>query len=110
MLLKSMDGNQIAGDTEHAERLRRQGQSLIDLGRSEEAIPVVRQALAGDPDSARGWCLLGLACSNLTRFHEAFEAAERATALAPDDEWAHRLRSYVLEKVGENGAALQAAR
>ena len=46
------------------------------------------------------WCRLSLANLRLDRDNDALEAAGRAAALAPDNDWPHRLASHALESLG----------
>jgi tetratricopeptide (TPR) repeat protein len=84
--------------------------ALIDLGRYEDAVDELRRLLAVDGAAgADVWCRLSLACLRLDRDAEALEAAGRAAALAPDNDWPHRLASHALESLGRKPEAVQAA-
>jgi Flp pilus assembly protein TadD len=86
--------------------------ALIDLGRYDDAVTSLRRLLATDGDAvgnADVWCRLSLACLRLERNPEALEAAGRAAALAPDNDWPHRLASHALESMGRGPEAVRAA-
>jgi len=88
----------------------RRAQALIELGRPEAALPLLRQAATADPQDHEPRCIMALALLNLGRCAEGLSAAEEAAALAPWDEWPHRLRSLLLARLGREREALEAAR
>jgi tetratricopeptide (TPR) repeat protein len=90
-------------------RLER-AQALIGLGRFDEAGSTLRELLGSDPDIAPAWCLLAQTQIGLGEMEGALESAERAAALAPDNDWPHRLRSVALEQLGDADGAIAAAR
>ncbi|HEY2673019.1 MAG TPA: tetratricopeptide repeat protein [Rugosimonospora sp.] len=84
--------------------------ALLQLGRWEAAQQVLVPLAAGDPNSARIACLLAR-CHHLAQNWPAMLAeAERACALAPNDEWSHRLRSVALRGLARPAEAVAAAR
>lgn len=86
--------------------------ALIDLGRYEDAVAALNRLLATDSAAANEgdvWCRLSLAFLRLDRDTEALQAAGRAAALAPDNDWPHRLASHALESLGRKDEAVQAA-
>lgn len=85
-------------------------ETLIELGRSEQAVELLGKALASEPNDAKLWCQLARAQLGLGRNQEVLEAAGQAIALAPDDEYGHRLASYALSEFGKHRQAAQAAR
>jgi tetratricopeptide (TPR) repeat protein len=82
---------------------------LCELGRYDEALPVVQRWLADHPDDDRGYCLLAFVLDNLGRHSEAVNAAERAIVLDPDNDAAHRLRAWALLSLKKRRAALTSA-
>ena len=94
---------------DQATALLERAEVLIDAGRSRDALPLIRQARAADPQSARACCFHAMAHINLEEWREAREPAEAAVRLEPDGEWGQRLRAIALLNLGENKAALQAA-
>lgn len=94
---------------DHASDLLARADVLIDAGRSRDALPLIRQARAADPQSARACCFQAMAHINLEEWREAREPAEAAVRLEPDAEWGQRLRAIALLNLGQTRAALQAA-
>jgi Flp pilus assembly protein TadD len=86
--------------------------ALIDVSRYDEAVTALHRMLAGDGVAANDdgvWCRLSLALLRLDRDAEALQAAGRAAALAPDNDWPHRLASHALESLGRREDAVRAA-
>lgn len=92
-----------------SDRLCAQAQSLLDVGRSHDALPLLQQAIAADPEALDPRCLLALALYRLSRNSEALQAAGEAASLHPDEEWPHRLRSVILLELKKPREALAAA-
>jgi Flp pilus assembly protein TadD len=84
--------------------------ALCELARFDDAVPLLRRAVAAEPQNAGAWCLLARA--ELGRHHDedAFQAAGTALSLAPDDEWPHRLTSVALGRLGRHEESLAMAR
>ena len=83
---------------------------LGDLGRWDEAAPVLGSVIASDPHNRRALCLLSLARINQSAYDEAFAAAQAAISAAPDDEWPYRLASISLSRLGRHAEAVAMAR
>lgn len=98
--------------TDKVHDMRRTGariESLLELRRWNEALPLVETLLAQQPDepglhALRAQCLLGQ--GNHTA---ALEASNRVVALAPEDEWGHRLCALVFGEMNLNLEAVRAA-
>ena len=76
--------------------------ALLDLGRYDEVVVLVRRVMASDGDAAGNaelWCRLSLAELRLDHDAEALDAANHACALAPDNDWPHRLASHQLSGI-----------
>src|ERR1700685_3447189 len=82
---------------------------MLDLGRYDEASPLLARLVSAAPGSGRAWCLFARAHLGADRFTEAVEAANRAAAIEPTEEWPHRLASNALMHLGSHGEALRAA-
>ena len=82
---------------------------MLDLGRYEEASTLLARLVSAEPGSGRAWCLFARAHLGADRFAEAVEAANRAAAIEPAEEWPHRLASNALMHLGHHGEALRAA-
>ena len=89
--------------------LRQQAQTLIELGRSAEAVPLLHQVLAQSPHDAKTMCLLSQSCGELKHASEAERWAEQAIVAAPDLEWGHRLLAWHLLNQGGPNTALSPA-
>jgi tetratricopeptide (TPR) repeat protein len=83
---------------------------LCELERWSDALPLLGQVLAGDPENDVAWCRLAQCHLGLGRPEAAMSAAGRAAALAPDTEWPHRLFSFAASSLGEHDLAIRAAR
>src|ERR1700756_5615706 len=83
--------------------------TMLDLGRYDEASTLLARLVSADPASSRAWCLFARAHLGADRFAEAVEAANRAAAIDPLEEWPHRLASKALMHLGQHTAALRAA-
>src|SRR6202044_645301 len=94
--------------TEMKEELARAA-TMLDLGRYEEASTLLARLVSAEPGSGRAWCLFARAHLGADRFTEAVEAANRAAAIEPAEEWPHRLGSNALMHLGHHGEALRAA-
>ena len=81
---------------------------LCDLRRFDEAVTLARQAIATTPDNPEAWCLLAQASLGTEKYGVALDAG-RAAAIAPEDEWPHRLRSIALTALHRDHEALAAA-
>jgi Flp pilus assembly protein TadD len=84
--------------------------ALCDLGRFDDAAPLLQRAVALEPQNADAWCLLAQAQLGRHNDEDALQAAGTALSLAPDDEWPHRLFSVALQRLGRNEESLLAAR
>jgi tetratricopeptide (TPR) repeat protein len=82
---------------------------MIELGRFADATRLLTTVLAGAPDSCRGWCLLSRAHLGNGRPAEALDAARRASALDPANDWPFRLISTALISLGCGADAVPAA-
>lgn len=85
-------------------------QALLDVRRESDAIALLQQLLAAEPTDARAWRLLAYAHDQGGDHHAALDAANRALALDPEDEWGHRLASSALGGLRRWVPAAQAAR
>jgi tetratricopeptide (TPR) repeat protein len=85
-------------------------QTLVDLQRYDEARALLTQVLAREPDEAQAWCLFAQVQIAVGDPKSGLDAAERAAALEPSDEWSHRLRSVALQQLGNKSGSIAAAR
>ncbi len=56
---------------------------IHQAGRPDQALTMYRQVVDQHPNSANGWCYLGIALHDLKRYPEAVQAYEKAIALQP---------------------------
>jgi len=91
-------------------RARQRADFLLTAGRATEARAVLVAALAADPDDWRSSCLLARANLELGDAKNALDVSRRAIALAPEQEWPHRLASLALSGQGKHKEALVEAR
>ncbi|MGC4045430.1 MAG: tetratricopeptide repeat protein [Armatimonas sp.] len=83
---------------------------LIELGRAEQAIPYITDALREDPEDPEALALLSVAFVLTSDYKKALEWAEKASAAAPQEEHPHRLRAYSLLALKRKREALAAAK
>jgi tetratricopeptide (TPR) repeat protein len=82
---------------------------LIDIGRVDDATAVVRDVLVEAPRDVRALCTLAR-CHDLAGAHQhTLAAADAAIAADPESEWAFRLRSMALRKLGRPVESVPAA-
>lgn len=80
----------------------------LAAGRAADAEPLLRQALAGHPQSSAAWNELGRALNNLRRLADAEGAFREALRRDPDMAAAWNNLGHVLRAVGQAGDAHQA--
>ena len=83
---------------------------MKNLRRFDDAVPLLHQVLAQDPQNYEALCLLGFCLLNLDRKKEALEYTRQALAANPSGDWGHRLHAAVLMQLGKKRQALAAAR
>jgi len=84
-------------------------EALVELRRYAEAESLLGHVLAARPDDHRAWCVLALVHDGLGQAARMLEAANRAVALAPEEEWGHRLASIALARLRQLEEAVRAA-
>ena len=93
-------------ESDVARRALGEGNALLELGRTDEAIARLSAAVASDPEDAEAQCSLALALAQAGRSREALETATVAAALAPESDWPQRLRAIALLQLGRAKEAL----
>jgi CheY-like chemotaxis protein len=86
----------------------RQGAALLREKRLEEAVAVLRQAVARDDLSAEAHYYLGVTLSRMGLLFEATGALARATELRPDVDAAHQMLAQTYEALGFQNSAREA--
>jgi tetratricopeptide (TPR) repeat protein len=95
--------------TDTADNLSDRADALIEMGRPEEAIPLLVRAIGLEPDDAHTRCRFVLALMRTGKQTEALEQAEAALAVDASGEWPHRLRAILLGQQGRHKEALESA-
>ncbi|WP_163505927.1 tetratricopeptide repeat protein [Fodinicola acaciae] len=85
-------------------------QALADLGRHTEATTMLGDFLAVEPDHVPALCLLAYCHGENDDVPAMLDAASRACAADPQDEWAVRLRAVALTRSERPEEAIAAAR
>ncbi|WSX88836.1 tetratricopeptide repeat protein [Micromonospora sp. NBC_00898] len=83
---------------------------MLAVGRWADAIVELTAVLRDRPDDVDALCLLAQCHSLAGDGHRMRDAADRALAVAPDHEWALRLRAHALLTLKRRRAATAAAR
>jgi len=92
------------------QNIKSQAHFLLEAGRSSEAITLLTQGLNLAPDDEEILCLLSQASIELDRWRDAWRYVERAIAVAPENDWAHRIHSIVLRNSARRHEAVAAAK
>ena len=92
------------------QNIKNQANFLIEAGRGAEAITLLTQGLNIAPDDEELLCLLAQAAIGLERWRDARRYVERAIAVAPENDWAHRIHSIVLRNSFRRHEAVAAAK
>ncbi len=82
---------------------------MIDLHRYSEAARLLSSVLAAQPDNSRAWCQLSRTHLGTGNCAAAVQAADRARALDPADDWPYRLASTALLGLAHPSDAVAAA-
>lgn len=87
----------------------RRAEALLDVGRWQQALPLLAAVRARHPDSVEAACLMAQ-CHELAGDRQLMLVeAEHACGLDGDNAWAHQLRSAALRKLGRPREAVEAA-
>lgn len=81
----------------------------MEIERPAEALPLFLKALEQVPEDTYSLCSVASAHYRLKEYEKSLEYANRAVLSDPEEEWAHRIRSYCLEKLNRKADALEAA-
>ncbi len=76
-------------------RLQR-ARALMDLGRPEQALPLLAEALAEQPGNVDAWCVMARCHYARHDYRDALHAADQALAHKPDQVVAWRFRTLAL--------------
>ena len=92
----------------NATTLYRQGKTLYQLKRYEEAQSAYQKALSIRPNYTEAWVGQGNALQQLQRYEEALAAYEKAIQIDPEDWQAWVGRAQVFERLGRDQEAIDA--
>jgi len=84
------------------------GKDLLNAQRFGDALPYLKAATEGSPQTGGYWADLGLTLLELSRYDEAVTAYERAVVLRPTDFWAHNNLGLACIKSRRPGRAVEA--
>jgi Flp pilus assembly protein TadD/predicted Zn-dependent protease with MMP-like domain len=82
-----------------------EAQALNDLGRTQEALPAVDEAISLAPDLAEARYERGVVLFNLCRFEDAREAFSSVLRQSPDDPYAHHYLGLIYERAQRSADA-----
>ncbi|MDG4828807.1 hypothetical protein O7627_05735 [Solwaraspora sp. WMMD1047] len=82
---------------------------LANLGRLGEAVPLVQQVLATEPENVSALHVLAYILQRAGRYAEMLAVARQAAALAPDDPTTHRQLARAWQGLGRAREAVAAA-
>ena len=101
----------MSGSAAGAARSVAHATALSDLRRFDEAVALLRQTIAIEPENAKAYCQLSRALLGIGGHDaEALAAARSAIAIQPENEWPYRLGSLALSASGQHGDAIAMAR
>ena len=83
-------------------------QAASEAGRPEEALEILDQAVADEPESTRAWGIRGTLLGERGRHEEALACFERVVALDPQSAPGHYSRGLELERLGRLDEAIEA--
>lgn len=92
------------------QNIKSQANFLLEAGRNPEAITILTHGLNLAPDDEEILCLLAQASIELNLWRDAWRYVERAIAVAPENDWAHRIHSIVLRNSARRHEAVAAAK
>ena len=81
-----------------------------ETGDTNRALTEIKTAVRLDPQYARGWYNLALMQSSMGNPREALSSIERAEKLVLNDPWIPFTRATILVRLGDQTAALIAAK
>jgi tetratricopeptide (TPR) repeat protein len=98
----------LSGEDQARAHLQR-AQMLLELGRHEEALPLIVEALRLDPEAVEIYCHLALALRMAGQRKQALAVLADALKKDPNHEWPHRLKAVTYREIGDLKLALASA-
>ncbi len=90
------------------ESLLTKGNILVNLGRSDEALAAIDQAIQLNPNNSDAWKQKALNSYVLGRYNESLEAYERVIELVPASGWIWKGKGDALKALGRQAEAEEA--
>ena len=87
-----------------------QAEKLLQQGQAEQALPILEQYAASQPQDARGWLLLAIAFHQSHKLQAALHALEHVLSIAPQHLQARNIKAIVLSDLGKPQEAIQVYR
>jgi tetratricopeptide (TPR) repeat protein len=87
----------------------RRAESLIEINRPNDALPILSAIIAMHPDNVKAYCLLARCHSLNGGYGAMLTAASNAVMYGPQQEWGFRLQSMALRNLGRTDEAVAAA-
>lgn len=87
-----------------------QAEKLLQQGQAEQALPILEQYAASQPQDARGWLLLAIAFHQSHKLQAALQALEQVLSIAPQHLQARNIKAVVLSDLGKPQEAIQVYR
>ncbi|HQS58265.1 MAG TPA: tetratricopeptide repeat protein [Gallionellaceae bacterium] len=87
-----------------------QAEKLLQQGQSQQALPLLEQYAANQPQDVRGWLLLVIALHQSHKLQEALHALESVLAIEPHHLQARNIKAVVLCDLGKPQEAIQVYR
>ena len=84
-----------------------QAEKLLQQGQAEQALPVLEQYAASQPQDVRGWLLLAIAFHQSHKLQAALHALEQILSIAPQHLQAKNIKAVVLSDLGKPQEAIQ---
>jgi|GEM_PF-1516891 len=81
------------------------GETLMKIGRYQEAVPALEQVVEDVPEHDQAWCDLGICLMLTAQYHEAARAFERCLEIAPETAEAWYYGAMVHARLGQGEQA-----
>lgn len=95
---------------DHARAHLQRAQLLLELGRHQEALPLIVEALRLNPGSIEIFCHMALALRMGGQRKQALAVLADALKVDPNNEWPHRLKAVTYRELGDLKQALACAK
>lgn len=89
--------------------LQARADALLEIGRYQDALPLLQSGLTQSPGDARLLCRMAFAFLKMGELDQASRYVNEAVSADPFGEWGHQLRSVILLERGQAEQAVHAA-